>query len=40
MIEKISELAHINNIESDPTLHGSGLHVHPRFGRLRKSESS
>lgn len=33
-ISIFSKLSEINNLESDPTLHGSGLHAHPNKGRL------
>ena len=29
-----SEISGIDNLENDPTLHGCGLHAHPRNGRL------
>jgi dTDP-glucose 4,6-dehydratase len=32
--EKFSILSDINNLEYDPYLHGAGVHVHPRNGRL------
>jgi dTDP-glucose 4,6-dehydratase len=32
--KKFSELSGINNLEFDPYLHGAGIHVHPRNGRL------
>ena len=31
---KISHITDITNLEYDPHLHGAGLHVHPRNGRL------
>jgi len=34
ILEKMSNLSGINNLEYDPTLHGAGLHIHPRYGRL------
>mgnify|MGYP001060617524 FL=1 len=34
MIEKISKITNIDNLESDPILHGAGLHMHPKNGRL------
>jgi hypothetical protein len=34
LIEKISKIAKIDNLEADPTLHGAGLHMHPKNGRL------
>ena len=33
-INKMSELTGIKDLENDPTLHGAGLHMHPRHGRL------
>jgi len=33
-IDLISTIVDINDLEYDPYLHGAGLHVHPRFGRL------
>ncbi len=33
-LHKIRELTGIENLEDDPTLHGAGLHMHPRNGRL------
>jgi hypothetical protein len=33
-IEAICKLTGIKNLEADPTLHGAGLHVHPKNGRL------
>lgn len=32
--KKFSELSGIPNLEYDPYLHGAGLHIHPRNGRL------
>jgi dTDP-glucose 4,6-dehydratase len=32
--KKFSELSGIENLEYDPYLHGAGVHVHPRDGRL------
>jgi dTDP-glucose 4,6-dehydratase len=32
--EKIASLTNIPNLEYDPYLHGAGLHLHPRNGRL------
>ena len=32
--EKFSKLSNIQDLEHDPYLHGAGLHVHPRDGRL------
>ena len=32
--DKIKILSGINDLEHDPTLHGAGLHLHPRNGRL------
>jgi len=34
MIETISKLTKIPNLECDEYLHGAGLHAHPRHGRL------
>jgi hypothetical protein len=34
MIEKIQQICDIPNIETDPHLHGAGLHYHPRGGKL------
>ena len=34
MIKKMCELTKINNLECDEYLHGAGLHIHPRRGRL------
>lgn len=34
LIEVFSEITQIKNLEYDPYLHGAGLHVHPRYGRL------
>jgi Rps23 Pro-64 3,4-dihydroxylase Tpa1-like proline 4-hydroxylase len=34
MIEIFSKITGINNLEFDPHLHGAGLHLHPRLGRL------
>lgn len=34
VIEKISALTAISDLEFDPYLHGAGVHVHPRKGRL------
>lgn len=34
IIKKFSEITRINNLEYDKYLHGAGLHVHPRNGRL------
>ena len=34
MIDKISKLTNISNLEYDEYLHGAGLHAHPRNGRL------
>ena len=34
MIEKMCTLTGIKNLEQDPTLHGGGLHMHPKNGRL------
>ncbi len=31
---KISKLSNIDGLESDPYLHGAGLHIHPRNGML------
>lgn len=33
-IELISQISSINSLEADPTLHGCGLHAHPKNGRL------
>jgi Rps23 Pro-64 3,4-dihydroxylase Tpa1-like proline 4-hydroxylase len=33
-IDKMTNLTGIEDLESDPTLHGAGLHMHPRHGRL------
>jgi Rps23 Pro-64 3,4-dihydroxylase Tpa1-like proline 4-hydroxylase len=33
-INLFSKLSNINDLENDPTLHGAGLHSHPRNGRL------
>jgi len=33
-ISKLKNIFDINDIEADETLHGSGLHYHPRMGRL------
>tara|TARA_B100000795_G_scaffold268474_1_gene255501 strand:- start:1107 stop:1922 length:816 start_codon:yes stop_codon:yes gene_type:complete len=33
-VDKLKNLFNINDIEPDKTLHGSGLHYHPRYGRL------
>ena len=34
IINKFSNISNITNLEYDPYLHGAGLHVHPRYGRL------
>ena len=34
MIDKMSKLTNIHNLDYDEYLHGAGLHVHPRNGRL------
>lgn len=34
LIEVFSEITGIKDLEYDPYLHGAGLHVHPRYGRL------
>jgi Rps23 Pro-64 3,4-dihydroxylase Tpa1-like proline 4-hydroxylase len=34
MIKKLQKLTGIDNLEIDPTIHGAGLHMHPRNGRL------
>lgn len=34
LTEKFSILSDIDNLEYDPYLHGAGIHVHPRNGRL------
>jgi 3,5-epimerase/4-reductase len=34
IIDKISKLTNIDNLEYDEYLHGAGLHAHPRNGRL------
>tara|TARA_B100001540_G_scaffold311357_1_gene330673 strand:+ start:1179 stop:2009 length:831 start_codon:yes stop_codon:yes gene_type:complete len=33
-VDKLKKIFLIDNIEADETLHGSGLHYHPRYGRL------
>lgn len=33
-INKLKDIFKIEDIEADTTLHGSGLHYHPRYGRL------
>jgi Rps23 Pro-64 3,4-dihydroxylase Tpa1-like proline 4-hydroxylase len=33
-IDKLKRIFLIDNIEADETLHGSGLHYHPKYGRL------
>jgi hypothetical protein len=34
LINKFGDLFQINNLEWDPYLHGAGIHLHPRNGRL------
>jgi len=34
IINVISKMTGINDLEYDPYLHGAGLHAHPRYGRL------
>ena len=34
MTKKFSEISGINDLQYDPFLHGAGLHMHPRLGRL------
>ena len=34
LIKVFSEITGIKDLEYDPYLHGAGLHVHPRYGRL------
>lgn len=34
LIDKIAKITKIDNLEADPTLHGAGLHMHPKNGRL------
>jgi Rps23 Pro-64 3,4-dihydroxylase Tpa1-like proline 4-hydroxylase len=34
MINKFSKISGILDLQYDPYLHGAGLHMHPRFGRL------
>ena len=34
MINKICELTNISTLEYDEFLHGAGLHIHPKYGRL------
>ena len=34
ILNKFKQLTNIYNLESDPYLHGAGLHCHPRYGRL------
>ena len=34
IIDKISKITNIHNLEYDKYLHGAGLHSHPRYGRL------
>lgn len=33
-VNKLRHIFNINDIEVDDTLHGSGIHFHPRYGRL------
>ena len=33
-ITKLKDIFDINDIEADDSLHGSGLHYHPKYGRL------
>lgn len=34
ILDKFKKISNINDLESDPYLHGAGLHCHPRYGRL------
>ena len=34
IINILREITNINNLEYDEYLHGAGLHLHPKYGRL------